>query len=92
MDDDTAFVIAKLAIMETLLRDLFVQHFAHLREPIQAAERRREAYGKGYSGLSDPSIPQQFALQQDEMMNQFFDDVISELRRRAGIRTQDKQP
>ncbi len=92
MDDDSAFVLAKLAIIETLLRDLFVQHFAHLHEPIQAAERRREAYGKGYSGLSDPSIPQQIALQQDEMMNQFFDDVISQLRRRANIRKQDKSP
>ncbi len=92
MDDDTAFVLAKLAIIETLLRDLYVEHFDRLQEPIQAADRRREAYGKGYSGLSDPSIPQQVALQQDEMMNQFFDDVISQLRRRAGTRTQDKQP
>ena len=92
MDDDTAFMLAKLAIMETLLLDLFVQQFAHRQEPIQAAERRREAYGKGYSGLSDPSIPQQFALQQDEMMNQFFDDVISQLRRAANIRKQDKSP
>ena len=90
MDDDTAFLLAKLAIMEVLLRGLYVEHFARLQEPIQAADRRREAYGKGYSGLSDPSIPQQFALQQDEIMNQFFDDVIADLRRHGGIHTQDK--
>ncbi len=92
MDDDNAFVLAKLAIMETLLRDLYVGQFERLEDPIETAARRAEAYGKIYSGLSDPSIPQQIALQQDEMMNEFFDDVISELRRRAGIRTQDKQP
>ena len=90
MDDDTAFVLGKLAIMETLLRGLYVEHFDRLQEPIQAADRRRQAYGKSYSGLSNPSIPQQMALQQDEMMNQFFDDVIAELRRSAGIRKQDK--
>ena len=89
MDDDTAFLLAKLAIMEVLIRGLYVEHFARLQEPMQAADRRRESYGKGFSGLSDSSMPQQAALQRDEIMNQFFDDVIADLRR-ADIRTQDK--
>ena len=76
MDDDTTFVLAKLAIIETLLRDFYAEWLDRLQEPIEAAERRREAYGKGYSGLSDTSIPKQLALQQEEMMKQFFDDVI----------------
>ena len=92
MEDDNAFVLVKLAVMEALLRDLYVEQFDRLKQPIQAAELRQQAYGRGYSGLENSSIPQQTALQNDEMRNQFFDDVIAELRRRADTRTQDKRP
>jgi hypothetical protein len=92
MDDDNAFVLAKLAIMETLLRDLYAEWLDRLQEPIEVAERRREAYDKGHSALADPSTPEPFALLPGEMMNQFFDDVIEQLRRRAERRSQDKQP
>ena len=91
MSEDMTSALVKLSVIEVLLRDLYVEKFERTEQPIQTAAKLGEAYGKGNRALADPSIPQQFALLQQELTNQFFDDVVAELRRRAEIRENAKK-
>lgn len=72
----------KVAMLETLVRNMLASGFEHESEPLTAVRVFADQYRACWESMNDKGDPQSKLLG-EEVWNQFLDSLVSEVQRRS---------